>query len=224
MPLHGLLGIGGATGLMTVAFLAAIERIPLGTAVAIDFLGPLTVAAVRSQSHRALAWPALAFGGVALVTQPWRGEINLPGIGFAVLAATGWGSYILLTQSVGKRFSGIQGLSVTTPVAALATAIVGIPQAGDHLTIGNVTAAAGLALLFPVLPFALEMLALRRMAQAAFGTLMALEPAIAVVLAFLVLSQAMTPTQLIGVALVIIAGFAAQRLDRPSAGLSVSHV
>lgn len=85
-----LLGLGVATGLGTVTFLAAIERIPLGTAVAIEFLGPLTVAAVRSHSGRAMVWPGVALLGVVLLTEPWRGEVNLAGVGFAALAAVGW--------------------------------------------------------------------------------------------------------------------------------------
>jgi inner membrane transporter RhtA len=209
-----LLVLGVATGLMSIAFLAAIERIHLGTAVAIEFLGPLTVAALRSRNARALVWPTLALVGVVLVTQPWRGEVNLSGIGFACLAAIGWATYILLTQRVGDRFSGIQGLSLTIPVAALTAGVVGIPEAAGHLTLGNVTAAAGLACLLPVLPFTLEMLALRRMTHAAFGTLMALEPAIGVVLGLLVLAQTMTIFQLIGVGLVVLAGGAAQRGGR----------
>ena len=85
-----LLALGVATGLMTIAFLAAIERIPLGTAVAVEFLGPLTVAAVRSHSRRALAWPALALLGVVLLTEPWHGRIDPAGVGFAAVSAAGW--------------------------------------------------------------------------------------------------------------------------------------
>jgi inner membrane transporter RhtA len=84
-----LLGLGVATGVVTIVFLASIERIPLGTAVAVEFLGPLTVAGVRSHTPRALAWPALALVGVVLLTQPWRGEVNIPGLLFAALAACG---------------------------------------------------------------------------------------------------------------------------------------
>ena len=206
-----LVGLGVATGLMSMAFLAAIERIPLGTAVAIEFLGPLTVAAARAHDARALAWPALAFTGVVLVTRPWDGDANIAGVGFGALAAVGWAAYIVLTQHVGDRFVGIQGLAFTIPVAAASAALVGIPQTAGHLTAGAIAAAAGLALLMPVLPFALEMLALRRLTQTAFGTLMALEPAIAVVLGLLVLGQRMTLIQLAGVTLVVLAGATAQR-------------
>ena len=208
------IALGIITGLQTIAFLAAIQRIPLGTTVAIEFLGPLTVAAVRSHSTRALIWPALALLGVALLTQPWQGSINLAGVGFAALAAVGWASYILLTQRVGDRFTGIKGLSLTIPIAAATAAILGIPQATGHLTLGLIPVAAGLALLLPVLPFALEMLALRQMTPAAFGTLMALEPAIGLVLGLAVLHQKPSLTQVAGILLVVLAGTAAQRGGR----------
>ncbi len=212
--LPALLGLGVTTGLVTTAFLAAIERVPLGTAVAVEFLGPLTVAAVRSHSRRALASPALALVGVVLLTRPWRGDVDLAGLAFAGLAAIGWATYILLTQRVGDRFSGIGGLSLTVPVAAVTAAVVGVPQALGQLTLGAVAAAAGLAVLLPVLPYAFEMLALRQMTHTAFGTLMALEPAIGVLLGLLVLHQKPAASQVVGVLLVVAAGAAAQRDGR----------
>jgi len=206
-----LLGLGVTTGLVTIAFLAAIERVPLGTAVAIEFLGPLTVAAVRSHSVRALAWPAMALLGVVQLTEPWHGDINPAGVGFAGLAAIGWAIYILLTQRIGDRFTGITGLSLTVPIAAATAAVAGIPQAAGQLTPGVLAAAAGLAILLPVLPYLFELLALRQMTYSSFGTLMALEPAIGLVLGLLVLQQQPTPVQLAGIILVVIAGAAAQR-------------
>jgi inner membrane transporter RhtA len=209
-----LLGLGITTGLLTVMFLAAIDRIPLGTAVAIEFLGPLTVAAVRSRSPLALAWPALALLGVVLLTEPWHGHPDLLGMAFAGAAAVGWAGYITLTQRVGDRFTGIGTLSLTVPIAALAAAVVGVPQAAGDLTAGVLLTATGLAVLMPVLPFTLELLALRRMTPTAFGTLMALEPAFGVLLGALVLHQDPAPTQLVGVVLVVLAGAAAQRDGR----------
>jgi inner membrane transporter RhtA len=214
--LPAIVGLGITTGLVTVCFLAAIERIPLGTAVAIEFLGPLTVAAVRSHNARALIWPAFALGGVVLLTDPWRGTSDPAGVGFAALAAVGWAAYILLTQRIGDRFTGIQALSITVPIAALTAATIGLPQAVGHIGIGEVAAAAGLAVLLPVLPFALEMLALRRMTSTAFGTLMALEPAIGVLLGLLVLHQSPRPLQIVGIVLVVAVGAAAQRGGRRS--------
>ncbi|MCU1424816.1 MAG: putative integral rane protein superfamily [Microbacteriaceae bacterium] len=209
-----LLGLGVATGLVTIAFLSAIQHIPLGTAVAIEFLGPLTVAAVRSSHRTALAWPSLALAGVVILTEPWLGRVNLAGVGFAVLAALGWAVYIVLTQRIGDQFSGVAARSFTGPIAAVTAAIVGIPQAAGHLTWEVLVAAAGLAVLLPVLPYALEMLALRRMTATAFGTLMALEPAIGVILGLLILHQSISVLQGVGVALVVMAGAAAQRDGR----------
>jgi inner membrane transporter RhtA len=218
--LPALLGLGITTGLQTIAFLSAIERIPLGTAVAIEFLGPLTVAAIHSHRARALTWPAVALLGVTVLTEPWHGHINAAGVTFAGLAAIGWASYILLTQHIGDRFSGTSGLSLTVPIAAATAAIAGIPQAAGHITPGVLFAAAGLAILLPVLPYAFEMLALRRMNKTAFGTLMALEPAIGLVTGLIVLHQQPSIAQLTGIVLVIIAGAAAQRGSQrhPAAG------
>lgn len=206
-----ILGLGAASALMSVAFLSAIEHIPLGTAVAIEFLGPLTVAAIRSGTARMLTWPALALIGVVLLTEPWRGDVNLPGIGFALLAGIGWGSYILLTQRVGDRFTGITALSMTIPIAAVIAAFVGVPQVLVHFDWRVLVFAVGLALLAPVLPFGLEMYALRRMTHTAFGTLMALEPAFGLMLGLVVLHQVPSLVQGIGIVLVVLAGAAAQR-------------
>jgi len=206
----GLLALGITSGLMGVAFLAAIERIPLGTAVAIEFLGPLAVAAFRSHSRRALLWPAAALSGVILLTEPWLGTIDGVGVAWAAGAGIGWGTYILLTQRIGDRFTGIKGLTLTVPIAAITTAIVGVPQAAGHLTPTVILTSVGLALLFPVATFALEMAALRRITHTAFGTLMALEPAAGVLLGLVVLHQKPTVIQVLGIALVILAGAAAQ--------------
>lgn len=182
--------------------------------MAIEFLGPLTVAALRSRDIRALRWPALALAGVALLTQPLQGAIDPAGVGCAALAAVGWAAYILLAPRIGDRFDGNGCLSLTVPIAAATAAIVGIPQAAGNLTLGALAAAAGLALLLPVLPFALELVAIRRMTTTAFGTLMALEPAMGVALGLLVLGQQPTAIQFVGILLVITAGAAAQRSGR----------
>ncbi|MFD6055165.1 DMT family transporter [Agromyces sp. NPDC060279] len=216
--LPALLVLGVVTGLMTTFFLAAIDRIPLGTAVAIEFLGPLTVAGLMSKQRKALVWPLLAFVGVVLLTEPWHGSIDLVGIGFALAAGVCWGLYNLFTQHVGDRFSGISGLSLTIPVAALATLPFGLPQvvSGDF-SWWVLPAAAGIALVTPVIAFGLEMLALRRMTHTAFGTLLSIEPAFGILVGLLVLAQTPTLMQLVGIAIVIVAGAAAQRGGRRDA-------
>lgn len=213
-----LLGVVSAG--MTLSFLAAIDRLPLGTVVAIEFLGPLSVAALNSRSRRALLWPALALIGVALLTEPWRSEVDLVGIALAAVAAVGWALYIVITQRVGDQFEGLFGLSVSIPVAALITAIVGVPQAWGSITLEVLLIALGAAILLPLIPWVLEFLALRRLTKSAFGTLMALEPAFAVMVGVAVLGQSAGVLDLLGIACVIVAGVASARsghrdLERP---------
>ena len=203
--------LGIVTGMMTVTFLHALERIPLATTIAIEFLGPLAVAALRSHSRRALLWPALALIGVLLLTRPWTGEIDPVGICFALASALGWATYIILTQRVGDAFSGLQGLAITIPIGACVAGIVGMPGVWGHLTTTLILQSIGLALLMPVIPFALELLALRRLTTAAFGTLMALEPAVGTVLGVVLLAQFPNGFQVAGVVLVVIAGVGAER-------------
>lgn len=203
--------LGVMTGVMTVFFVLALDRIALGTVVAIEFLGPLSVAVVRSGSRRGLLWPLLAFVGVVLLTEPWTGEIDPLGVLYAALAAVGWAAYIVLTQKVGDRFSGLQGLALTMPVAAVVAAIVGVPQAIGGLTWQVLAVGVALALLLPIIPFALELQALRRLTTAAFGTLMALEPAIATLVGAVLLAQVPGGVQVLGVALVVAAGVGAER-------------
>lgn len=207
-----LLALGAATGGMTTFFLSAADRIPLGTAVAIEFLGPLTVAALTSKNRKALVWPVLALIGVVLLTEPWHGRIDLLGVLFALTAGICWGLYNLLTQHVGDRFSGLSGLALTIPISAVVTLPLGLTQVvtGD-LAWWVLPAAAGIALITPVIAFGLEMAALRRMTHTAFGTLLSIEPAFGVLMGLLVLGQTPAVFQLVGIALVIVAGAAAQR-------------
>ena len=209
-----LLLLGLVTGFMTTFFLAAVERIPLGMAVAIEFLGPLTVAGIASKKRSALAWPSVALLGVVLLTEPWRGEVDPAGVGFALAAGTCWALYNVFTQLVGARFTGITGLSFTIPIAAVFTTAVGLPQVvNGSLVWWVLPLAAVIALIAPVISFGLEMLALRRMTHAAFGTLLAIEPAFGALIGLVILSQSPAFTQLVGIALVVIAGAAAQRFS-----------
>lgn len=209
--LPSLLGLGITTGLMTLSFLAAIDRIPLGTAVAIEFLGPLTVAAISGKNKKAAVWPLIALAGVVLMTEPWTTNVDPVGVGFAGLAALFWGLYIVLTQHVGDQFTGVQGLALSAPVAAITAGIVGVPQAFGNITWQVLVVGLLLGILTPALPFALEMLALKRMNRRAFGTLMAVEPAIASVIGVVILLQVPGVLDVFGIALVILAGVATQR-------------
>ena len=203
--------LGVVTAGLTMLFMAAVARLPLGTASAIEFLGPLGVAAARSHRARQLLWPALAAVGVLLLTRPWEGTADLVGVGFALAAATCWAAYILLTQVVGDEVTGLQGLAVSLPVAGLVATAVAGGSVLPHLTPNVALAGLGLALLLPVVPFSLELLALRRLTTAAFGTLMALEPAFALVIGYLVLHQQADVLAVLGVLLVVAAGVGAER-------------
>lgn len=218
-----LIFLGITTGLQTIFSLAAIELLDLGTVVAIGFLGPLTVAAVKSHNRRALFWPALALVGVVLLTQPWAGEVNLPGITYALLGAVGWGTYIVLTQKIGDRFSGVSGLAITIPISAITAAFIGVPQAINNLNAQVLLIALGLAILLPVLTFGLEMLALKRMTQNAFGTLMAMEPAMGLLLGIIVLNQIPDAAQWLGIVIVVFAGACAQKGGLREKGTKVFH-
>lgn len=202
--------LGVVTAGMTMLFMAAVARLPMGTASALEFLGPLTVAVARGSGGKRL-WPVLAAVGVLLLTEPWRGGVDLVGVGYALASAVCWASYILLTQRVGDEVAGVRGLAVSMPVAGLVATVVAGPAAFGHLTWPLVFAGLGLALLVPVIPFSLEMLALRRLTTSAFGTLMSVEPALALIIGLLVLHQIPNVGAIAGVAFVVAAGIGAER-------------
>ena len=111
--------LGVVTGGVTLLFMAALARLPLGVASALEFLGPLSVAVARGTGHRArVVWPLFAAVGVVLLTQPWNGSADPVGVMFALAAACCWAAYILLTQKVGDEVAGITGLAVSMPVAS----------------------------------------------------------------------------------------------------------
>jgi len=210
--------LGVVTAGMAMLFMQAAARLPLGTASALEFLGPLTVAFARGRGR---LWPVLAAAGVVLLTQPWRGDVDLAGVGFALAAAACWAGYIVLTQRVGDEVSGVRGLAVSMPVAGIVATLLSGPAAFGHLTWPLLAAGLGLAILVPVVPFSLEMLALRRLTTPAFGTLMSLEPAIALVIGLVVLHQVPDAGAVAGVALVVVAAVGAERTGaREPAGAS----
>ena len=203
--------LGVVTAAITLLFMAALDRIPLGTASALEFLGPLGVAVARGRGRGRWAWPGLAAAGVLLLTEPWTGAVDPVGVAFALAAAACWAVYILLTQKVGDAVAGINGLAVSMPVAGLVATLTVGPTVIERVTPHILLIGLGLAVLLPVVPFALELLALRRLTTAAFGTLMALEPAFAMLLGFVVLDQVPGPFGLVGICLVVAAGVGAAR-------------
>ncbi|WP_299932056.1 EamA family transporter [uncultured Nocardioides sp.] len=211
--------LGVVTAGVTLLFMAAVARLPLGTASALEFLGPLTIAVWRSRGV-GRSWAAVAAVGVLLLTQPWTGAADPVGVAFALGAAVCWAAYILLTQRVGDAVSGLGGLAISMPVAALVATVVAGPGVVGHLTPQLLLYGLGLAILLPVVPFALELVALRRLTTGAFGTLMALEPAFALVIGFLVLSQVPNGVAVVGILLVVAAGIGAERTGARAAPAS----
>lgn len=203
-------GLGVVTAGMTMLFMEAVARLPLGTASALEFLGPLTVAVTRGRGGKRL-WPILAAVGVLLLTEPWRGGADLLGVGYALASAVCWACYILLTQRVGDEVAGVRGLAVSMPVAGIVATLAYGPGVSGHLTWELLLVGLGLAVLLPVIPFSLEMLALRRLNASAFGTLMSLEPAIALTIGLVVLHQVPNVAAVAGVLFVVAAGVGAER-------------
>ena len=202
--------LGVVTAGVTLLFMQAVARLPLGTASALEFLGPLGVAVVRGRGTGRV-WALLAAGGVLLLTEPWHGQVDPDGVAYALGAALCWAAYILLTQRAGDEVSGLDALAVSMPVAAVVATVVAGPSTLGLLTPGLLLAGLGLAVLLPMLPFALELLALRRLTTASFGTLMALEPAIALVVGLLALGQVPGLAAVLGIGLVVAAGVGAER-------------
>jgi inner membrane transporter RhtA len=203
--------LGVVTAAVTLLFMAAVDRIPLGTASALEFLGPLGVAVAHGKGGHRVVWPGLAATGVVLLTEPWTGAVDPIGVLYALGAAACWAGYILLTQRAGDEVSGINALAVSMPVAGLVATIVVGPAVLPRMTPDILLIGIGLAILLPVVPFALELLALRRLTTAAFGTLMALEPAFAMIVGLVVLHQIPGPAGVVGICFVVGAGIGAAR-------------
>ena len=190
---------------MTLCYFESVSRVPLGLAVAINFLGPLAVATVGVRRISMLAWPVLAALGVWLLARhdgAWVVDESWELL-FPVGAALCWAAYIVLMKHMGQQFEGLEGLATSLLVAAVVMTPFGFAQSGGHIAVGQVLDAAWLALLVPLLPYILELSALRRMTSASFGILMSAEPAIAASIGFVVLSQPLTPLQIAGTLCVV---------------------
>ncbi|MEO5832431.1 MAG: EamA family transporter [Nakamurella sp.] len=202
--------LGLVTATLTVLFMAAVERLPLGTASALEFLGPLAVAVVRGRAAGRW-WALVAAVGVLALTEPWRGDADLVGVLLALGAGACWAAYILLTQRAADEVTGLNALAISMPVAGLAASAVIAPGVVGRLDLGLVAIGLGLALLLPVIPLSFELLALRRLTAASFGTLMSLEPALAVMVGLVLLHQVPGFWSLTGVLFVVAAGIGAER-------------
>jgi inner membrane transporter RhtA len=190
---------------MNFSFYQAIARIPLGIAVTIEFLGPLGVAIAGSRKALDFAWAAMAAAGVAMLSLT-GGSVTPLGVLFALGAAVGWASYIVLSQRVGRLVAGADGLALALTVGGLALAPFGIAGAGARLLdLRNVGLGLVVAILSSAVPFSLEFAALRRLSSQLFGILMSLEPAMGAAAGFLLLGQRLSVRDLLAIALVTVA-------------------
>jgi inner membrane transporter RhtA len=209
---------GAILGGMNLTFYEALHRIPLGIAVTIEMVGPLAVAVGGSRRARDLVWVGLAALGILALTRGRAHGLDALGVGFALAAGSLWGLYILVNARVGQAFAGGTGLALAMVVASLVTLPFGIAQAGGRLLTPHALAiGAAVGLLSSAIPYTLEVEALRRIAAPVFGVLMSLEPAVATLAGFLVLSQGMTGRALVGIALVVLASVGASRRTRQQA-------
>jgi inner membrane transporter RhtA len=209
------LGYGVVLGSMNLLFYQAIERIPLGAAVTIEFLGPLAVAVIGSRRWVDGLWALLAAGGVLLLTRA-DGGLVWTGVVFALLAGVCWASYILVAASLGSQSTDGQGLALAMVFAALVVIPFGAGDLGPVLLDPLVLLSGlGVALLSTVVPHSLELEALRRIPPRVFGILMSLEPAMAALVGLVVLGEALQPVQWTAVCLVVLASVGATRTAKP---------
>jgi inner membrane transporter RhtA len=202
-----VLAFGAVLAGMNSAFYSAIDRIPIGIAVTIEFAGPLTVALIGSRRLLDGLWLVLAAGGVALLTRGGGGgPLDPVGLVLAGVAAVGWATYILVGQRVGRHFPGADGLALALAVGAVLVAPAGIVQAGGELGDWRVLATGvAVGLLSAAIPFSLEIEALRRLPARVFGVLMSLEPAVGALAGLVILGEALRSREIVAVAMVCVA-------------------
>ncbi|WP_062464408.1 EamA family transporter [Demequina soli] len=206
-----VLGYGLALGVMNALFYLAIARIPLGIAVTIEVLGPLTLSVIASHSLRGLVWALIAAAGVVLLGGTAHG-LDLVGVAFAAGAAALWAVYILMARAAGAAMPGLTGLALATSVGAILTVPAALATVGGALLDPRILALGlAVAVLSSAIPYGIEISALRHMRAETFGILMALAPALAALTGLALLGQAMTVTVALGIVLVTVAGVGAVR-------------
>ncbi|MET9907206.1 EamA family transporter [Streptomyces sp. NPDC006476] len=207
-----VLAFGVTLGAMNGLFYQAVDRIPLGAAVTLEVLGPLALSVLASRRLINAVWAALALAGVFLLGGGDFGALDPMGVAFALGAGAMWAAYIVFSARTGRRFPQADGLALAMGVGALLMLPLGIAESGTKLA-DPVTIALGsaVAIMSSVLPYTLELLALRRLPAPTFAILMSLEPALAATAGFLILGQTLSPVQAAAIALVIGASMGAVR-------------
>ncbi|HEX9551083.1 MAG TPA: EamA family transporter [Candidatus Limnocylindrales bacterium] len=212
LRLVGAFGI--ALGLMNWTFYEAIDRIPLAVAVTIEFAGPLLVAVIGSRRPLDAVWVVLAAAGIVLLVGPGGGSLDPVGVGFALATAACWMAYIYLSKRTGAAFPGGSGLALAMAVGALIVLPAGVIQAEAALAQPDLLVSAlVIALASSVLPYSLELEALRRLPESVFGVLMSLDPAVAALAGFVALGQDLDALEVVAIAMVIVASAGAAGLS-----------
>ncbi len=197
---------------MNFAFYAALDRIPLGVAVTLEFTGPLAVAVAGSRRALHLLWVALAAAGILLLADPDGGGTDPLGMALALLAGAFWAAYIVLSARVGRTFPGGSGLAIAMVFGSAMLLPFGVADGGSALADPEVLAlGAAVALLSSAIPYSLELEALRRLPARVFGVLMSLEPAMAALVGFVVLGEVLGEREIAAIALVVVASAGAAR-------------
>lgn len=206
-----VLTYGLMLGAMNLCFYLSLSRLPLGIAVTIEFLGPLAVALIGSRRALDVVWALLAAAGVVLLMEG-GGELDSLGVLFALGAGAFWALYIVAGAALGRHTSEGNGLALGMVVAALVAVPVGVADSGTALLAPWIlVAGVGLALLSSVIPYTLDLEALRRMPPRVFGILMSLEPAMGALIGLAVLGEALHWSQWFAVLCVVIASAGATR-------------
>lgn len=209
---------GLVLGMMNLCFYQSLARIPLGIAVTTEFLGPLAVALAGSRRWLDALWALLAGGGVILLTEG-GGAVDLVGVLFALAAGTCWGLYILAGAALGRHTAEGDGLALGMAVAALITVPFGVANSGTALVRPWVLVMGlGVALLSSVIPYSLDLEALRKIPPRVFGILMSLEPAVAALIGLVVLQESLGWSQWLAVLCVVVASVGATRGARGGGG------
>ncbi|HET7509726.1 MAG TPA: EamA family transporter [Solirubrobacterales bacterium] len=194
-------------------FYAALERLPLGITVTLEFVGPLGVALFGSRRRRDLIWALLAAAGIVLLSGGTEGQgVDALGVALALIAGAFWAAYILQSARVGALEPGVRGATMAALISTLMIAPFGIAQGGAELLVpSHLLIGAAVGVLSTAIPYSFEMEALRRLPQAVFGVLMSLEPAVAAAIGFIALSQDLSARELVAIAFVVIASAGALR-------------
>jgi inner membrane transporter RhtA len=213
-----LIAFGVVLAGMNTSFYLALDRIPLGIAVTIEFVGPLGVALVASRRRLDLLWALLAGAGILLLSPAPGSDLDLLGAALALLAGVFWAAYIVLADRVGAAFTDGQGLALAMLVAGVLVLPAGIIAGGSDLLAPEALAIGlAVAILSSAIPYSLELEALRRLDRATFGVLMSLEPAVAATVGFIALDQGLSALELVAIALVVVASAGALRTAPPPA-------